>query len=111
MDTRESDRPLIERLLTEYARIPYAHGDVRLRMVFDRDRDRYLLMLDGWEGVRQVHGCLVDVEIIDGKFWVHRDGTEYGIARELLDAGIPKDRIVLAFYSPAKRRLTEFAAG
>lgn len=111
MDTTESDRQLIERILAEYARIPYSYDDVRIRMVFDRERDHYLLMLDGWEGVRRVHGCLVHVEIIDGKFWIHRDGTEYSIAQELLDARIPKDRIVLAFRSPEMRRLTEFAAG
>ncbi len=32
MDTRASDRPMIERLLTEYARISHAQGDLRLRM-------------------------------------------------------------------------------
>ena len=57
-----------------------------------------------------MHGCLVHVDLIDGRFWIQRDGTEYSIAQELLDAGIPKDRIVLAFHSPAKRRLTDFAA-
>jgi hypothetical protein len=56
--------------------------------VFDRDSDRYLLMIVGWEGVRQVHGCIIHVEIIDGKIWIHRDGTEDGIASELLKVGI-----------------------
>ncbi len=109
MDTAESDRQLIEKILVEYAKIPYSNSDVRLLTVFDRDQDRYLLMLNGWEGVRHEHGCLVHVDIIDGKFWIHRDGTEYSIAQELLDAGVPKDRIVLAFRSLEKRRLTEFA--
>jgi hypothetical protein len=51
----------------------------------------------------------VHVDLIDGKFWIQRDGTERGIAQELLDTGVPKDRIVLAFRSPAKRQLTDFA--
>jgi len=38
-----------------------------------------------------------------------RDGTEYGIAQELLDAGIPMSRIVLAFRSLERRRRTDFA--
>ena len=66
-------------------------------------------MLVGREGIRRVHGCLVHVDIIDGKIWIQRDGTERGIARELVEAGVPKDRIVLAFHSPAKRQQTEFA--
>jgi hypothetical protein len=109
MDTTESDRQLIERILVDYAKVPYSNSDVRLLTAFDREQDHYLLMLNGWEGVRHVHGCLVHVEIIDGKFWIHRDGTEYSIAQELLDAGLPKNRIVLAFRSLEKRRLTEFA--
>jgi hypothetical protein len=109
MDTTTTDRELIERILTEYAHIRYAHGDIQRQAVFDRDGDHYLLMLVGREGRRRVHGCLIHVDIVDGKFWIQRDGTEYGVARELVDAGIPKDRIVLAFRSPEMRRLGEFA--
>jgi XisI protein len=109
VDTKECDRQLIEKILIEHAGIPYTNSDVRLQTVFDRDQDRYLLILNGWEGVRRVHGCLVHVDIIEGKFWIERDGTEYSIALELLDAGVPKSRIVLAFRSLEKRRLTEFA--
>ena len=109
MDTAESDRQLIERILVDYSKVPYSHSDVRLQTVFDRDQNHYLLILIGWEGVRRIHGCLVHVDIIDGKFWIQRDRTEYGIAQELLDAGVPRDRIVLAFRSLEMRRLTDFA--
>jgi len=107
--TTESDRQLIESIIREYARIPYSYGEIQIQTVFDREQDHYLLMLVGWEGIRREHGCLVQVDIIGGKFWIQRDGTERGIAQDLLDAGVPKDRIVLAFRSPAKRRLTDFA--
>ena len=109
MDTRATYRQVIEQLLAEYARIPYAHGDVQRQTVFDRQGDHYLLMVVGREGLRRVHGCLVHVDIIDDKIWIQRDGTEWGIAQELVDAGVPKDRIVLAFRSPEMRRLGEFA--
>jgi XisI protein len=42
-------------------------------------------------------------------FWIQRDGTEHGIARELVEAGVTKDRIVLAFRSLEMRRMTDFA--
>ena len=54
----------------------------------------------GWDDGKRVHGSLAHVDIIDGKFWIQRDGIEHGIANELLEAGIPKDRIVLAFRPP-----------
>jgi hypothetical protein len=109
MATAESDRQLIESIIREYARIPYSYDEIQIQTVFDRDQDHYLLMLVGWEGIRREHGCLVHVDLIDGKFWIQRDGTERGIAQELLDTGVPRDRIVLAFRSPAKRQLTDFA--
>ena len=35
--------------------------------------------------------------------------TEEGIATDLLEAGVPKEDIVLAFQPPDVRRFTEFA--
>ena len=109
MDSLEQDRQIIQKIISEYAQIPYAHGEIERHSVFDRDRDRYLWMIVGWEGVRQVHGCIIHGSIIEGKIWIHRDGTENGIARELLQAGIPKERIILGFKSPRMRKHTGFA--
>jgi hypothetical protein len=109
MDTITTYREQIERILTEYAQIPYAHGDIQIQTIFDRESEHYVLMLVGWEGIRRVHGCLVHVDIINGKIWIQRDGTEYGMARELMEAGIPQDQIVLAFRPPDVRQHTEFA--
>jgi XisI protein len=109
VDTAEPGRRLIRSILTEYARIPVSYGDIQLQTVFDEENDHYLLMIIGWNGVRREHGCLVHVDRIDGKFWIQRDGTEHGIANDLLEGGVPKDRIVLAFRSPEMRKLTDFA--
>jgi hypothetical protein len=100
---------LIEGILIDYAKIPYSHGDFHLQTIFDREGNHYLLMFVGWEGIRRVHGCLVHVDIIDNKFWIQRDGTEQGIAGELIEAGVPKSRIVLAFRSLEMRKMTDFA--
>lgn len=109
MDTHHTYRQLIERILTEYAQVPYAYGDIQIQTIFDREGDHYLLMLVGREGLRRVHGCLVHIDLIGGKIWIQRDGTEQGIVRDLLGAGVPKEHIVLAFRSPALRQQTEFA--
>ena len=94
---------------TEYAQIPCAYGEIERKTVFDSDCDRYLLMILGWEGVKPVHGCLIHIEMINNKIWSQRDGTEDGVAGDLLRTGIPKQRIVLGFRSLATRKLTEFA--
>ena len=109
MDSLVRFRGVIQRILTDYTKIPYAHGDIQFETIFDRESDRYLVVILGREKTRRVHGCLIHVDIIDGKVWIQRDGTEEGIANELIQAGIPKDQIVLGFRSPERRRLTELA--
>ena len=102
-------RACLETILSEYTEIPYAYGDITTEAVFDREKDRYLLVNIGWDQGKRIHGTLVHVDIIDGKYWIQRDGTEEGIAVALTRAGIPKDRIVLAFRPPEIRQHTGFA--
>jgi hypothetical protein len=100
MDRVNQYRQLIERTLSDYARIPYSHGELETQTVFDHASDHYLLMVLGREGNRRVHGCVVHIDVKDGKVWIRRDGTDPGIARELMAAGIPPEDIVLAFRLP-----------
>lgn len=111
MDSLDDMRNAICNILTEYAQISYSYGKIDRKTVFDRYSDRYLLTIVGWENSKRVHGCLIHVEIIDGKIWIQRDGTEEGIAIELLKYGISKDRIVLGFRPPEIRPYTDFAVG
>jgi len=94
--------------VTEYSRHPYAYGQIERQLVFDRARDHCLLMSVGSDKQR-VHGSLVHIDLIDGKCWIRRDGTETGIALELEAAGIPNDRIVLAFQPPELRPIAGYA--
>ncbi len=109
MDTRNTYRSIIERLLNEYAQTPYAYGEIVCQTVFDRDGGHYLLMILGRDGIRRVHGCLIHLDLVGKKIWIQRDGTEDGVANDLLEAGVPKEQIVLAFRSPAMRQYTDFA--
>jgi len=109
MDTLENYRQIIEKILSEYAAIPYAYGDIKSEVVFDSTNKRYLLVNVGWDGERRVHGCIVHIDIINGKIWIQRDGTEHGIADDLTEGGIPKDHIVLGFREPELRQYTGYA--
>ena len=110
MDKIKEYRKIIEKILTEHANQPYSHDDIKSRTVFDRENDRYLLVDVGWRKKRfRVHGTLVHVEIIDGKFWIQYDGIEGGIVDDLEREGVPKSDIVLAFHAPELRKYTEYA--
>jgi hypothetical protein len=109
MDTLNAYRQGIEAVLRAYAQIPYAHGDIQTVLVVDRQADHYLLLAVGWDGPRRIHGSVVHLDIIEGKVWIQRDGTEHGIAEELVEAGIPRDHIVLGFRPADLRQYTEYA--
>lgn len=110
MDKLEKYRKLIEKILAEHAEQPYSYGNIETKTVFDRAADRYLLIDVGWnEKNRRIHGALVNVEIINDKFWIQYDGIEGGIATDLEAAGVPKSDIVLAWHEPELRKYTEYA--
>lgn len=109
MDRIEKYRQLIEQVLNEYASLSEPDETVQTIPVFDRQHDRYLLIVNGREMGRRVHFCLAHLEIINEKVWIYYDGTEIGFGNQLLAAGIPKEHIVPAFMSPEMRQYTEFA--
>ena len=110
MDSQASDRDVIEKVLSEYAAIPFAYGEVSAQTIFDRPSDHYLLMLVGTERGHRVHGCLVHIDIIGDDVVIQRDGTERGMAPALHRAGIAPGRILLAFHPEHPYRLSELLA-
>lgn len=109
MDTLKKNRQIIETILSEYVKIPYSLQELESELIIDKQENNYLVMTLGWEGEKRVHGCIIHIEIINNKIWIQRDGTEYGIANELVNAGIPKSQIVLAFHPQDVRKYTDFA--
>ena len=109
MDTLNNYRKIITQVLSEYAKLPYAYGDLERRFIISEDHNSYLLLTLGWQQDQRVHGCLIQLEIKNNKIWIQRDGTEDGITDELVVAGIPKKYIVLAFHPPEVRQYTEFS--
>jgi len=108
METRSRYRQIITRVLSDLAEAS-AHDDVEVASLFDTTHDNYLLIDVGWRGVQRIHHIMAHLRIRNGKIWVEADNTDAEIVQRLLDAGIAKTEIVLAFYSPQKRSLTEFA--
>lgn len=100
---------IIHKRLSEQASIPYSHGQIKSSVIMDAEQTQFLLMDEGWDGKKRVHGCLIHVEIRDDKIWIHRDGTEDGITDDLVAAGVPKEHIVLAFHPEYLREHTGYA--
>ncbi len=109
MDTLATYRTIIKEVIRHYAQYTPSHGQVQVETVFDEANDHYELMHVGWSGHYRIHGSVLHIDIRDGKVWIQHDGTEDGIAEELVQAGIPRSDIVLGFKPPHVRPLTDYA--
>lgn len=92
----------------------YVHGskgpDVETLFTADDESGTYHLFDLGWRGKDRVYNTFLLIRLKDGKIHIEEDWTEDGIAADLLDAGVPREEIVLAFHYPPMRKYTEFAA-
>jgi hypothetical protein len=103
MDTLTRYRDAVRNIITEYAGYRPAHGQIDTEVVIDPAKDHYELLHVGWDGPRRVHGVLLHIDIIGDKIWIQHDGTSPGVAEELVEAGVPREAIVLGF-RPARLR-------
>lgn len=109
MDKLTSYSQIIRQILTDLTVVPFAYGEIDIAPVFDVEHDRYLVVNTGWKRNDRIYGPIAHLDIINGKIWIQRDGTEDGLPGLLLKAGIPKDDIVIAYRTPADRALIGFA--
>lgn len=107
-------RQYIRRLLIERAARATSQDrwpEYEVQTLFDQEHDHYQLLYVGWRGTQRDFGCILHLDIKDGKIWVQHDGTEEGIANQLVALGVPKQNIVLAFHEPEVRQFTDFGTG
>ncbi|MGD2184377.1 XisI protein [Lusitaniella coriacea] len=101
-------RALIETWLLQQSQIQPINSDIEVQTIFDRARDRYLLVDLGWDGHRRVYNCVFHLEIKDGKIWIQRNQTDKRVAEELLEMGVAKEDIVLGLQPSYVREYTGF---
>jgi len=112
MDKMMKYRELIKKILKEHVDISRRQPipGVEKLLITDDENGHYIWMKLGWEGRERANWIIVHVRLCNGKFRIEEDMTEVGVANELIEAGVPKEDIVLAFQPPEMRQYTEFAA-
>lgn len=110
-DKRDRYREIIITVVEAYAKHKPSHGDINTRPMIDVERDHYGVLIAGWDKDRRYAGMFIHIDIIGDKVWIQYDGTSPGVALDLVEAGIPKEDIVLGFRHPRVRPHTGFALG
>lgn len=103
-------REIVKQIIEEYAALFPKNDQVQTETIIDPLRDHYEVLRVGWEDERRIHHSSIHLDIINDKVWIQHDGTNRPVADALLEAGVPREDIVLGFHPPDVRRHTDFAA-
>lgn len=108
MDTLTQYRQHLKDLLQERAQLVWDQN-IQAQTLFDVEHDHYQLIYVGWRNSERIYVVILHADIINNKIWIQQDGTEVGLANQLVELGVPKSDIVLAFDPPNFRKYTDFA--
>jgi XisI protein len=101
MDRINEYRQIIFKVLSNFV---YEY-DKNGQLIFDVNRDRYLVMHNEWQDESRLYGCAMQLDIIDGQIWIQHNSTEIYIDRELIQQGVAPQDVILGFRSPSIRKL------
>ena len=111
MDRVESYRQILQSIVKRHARFQPANGRIQTIAVCDREADEYLVIDTGWnEKGRRIHSVSLHFRLQDGKIYIEQDATDAEVARELIENGVRRDDVVLAFNFAPYRKLTDVIA-
>ena len=106
MDRKWLYRKTIEKVLRDHSHTNL--DNIESQLIIDREGKHYQILIVGWQGKKRIFCPLVHIDLIGDKIWIQHDGTEEGIALDLVNEGIPKSDIVLAFHSRQVREHTDY---
>jgi XisI protein len=86
-----------------------ANQHIQFTTIADTNKNHFQIIAMGWEGYKRIFNLLFHLDIIGDKVWVQEDKMEYSIAERLVEKGISKKEIVLAYFPDYHRAYTEYA--
>jgi XisI protein len=100
MDRIKEYRQIVRDFLEDFIK-----NDANAQLIFDLERDRYLIVHNEWRDDYRIYGCAMQLDIIEGQIWIQHNSTEIYIDRELIQRGVSPKDIILGFRSPSIRKL------
>lgn len=92
-----SYRRILQQVIERHAQMAAEPSGTETIAVCDPSGDNYLLLDVGWEAGSRVHYVIIHLRLQDGKVLIEKDGIEYGIAQDLLEAGISAEDLITAW--------------
>ena len=103
-------RQILQDTINRHAQYAPANGQIRTYAINDTTHDEYLVLDIGWnEKMRRVHDVVLHFRIDHNKVHVERDATDAEVARELINAGVLPEDLIIEAALPATQPIKELA--
>lgn len=97
-------------VLNEYqSQFKVTSQDIKNEVIIDKVNQHYQFLWTGWRADNHIFTVVFHIDIIEDKVWIQKDNSEIGFATLLVEKGVSKKDIVLAYFPKAHRELTEYA--
>ena len=109
MEKLTAYRKIVVDFMQHQADIRTNREGIETQFIKDEAGGHYQLVNVGFRRGHRIYGCFLHIDLKpDGKVYLQHDGTDIEVAHRLVEAGIPKEDIVLAFHQPKYRAYTGF---
>ncbi len=103
-------RQILKQVVEHHAALKPGDRQLDSIAICDPSNDNYLMMDVGYDHVGRADDVIIHLRLrADGKVLIEYDGIEYGIARDLLEAGVAREDIFFNMYREP-RPLTDTVA-
>ena len=102
---------ILKEFLSEYINDRKSRRDSVYQFITDAEHHHYQVIRNGWDGDRFIHHIVFHFEIKDdAKIWVWVNNTDIELLHELLLLGVPDTDVVVGFYPPSLREMSNLVA-
>ena len=98
MDKELNYADIVKAIIQSFVEYYYKDSEIQPQLIFDDERQHYLLLELGWTETGRVYAPIMHLDIIDGRIWIQNNQTEADLDMKLIEAGIKEEDIVLGFY-------------
>jgi hypothetical protein len=106
MDKLEKYQRILRETVERHAKFQPANGIIKTHSIIDEANGDFMVIDVGWsEKGRRVYDVTLHFQLQGESVFIERDTTDAEIVRELLEKGIDKQDIILAFNDPLFQKL------